>query len=164
MDNDNKEEAKIIKELEQHLDKIVEEEIVIVQIDDADYAEQLGLTDPPTLVQFSGDVPNLYSGAETAEAIIKWLAMLKEEAVIEAVTEEILADLIDNNPEDKQTVKRMVALYRDMQMHNEAIALLNKFLEANQGDTESWAELADIYLCRQNYAKAIFCYEELVML
>ena len=60
VDSDNKEQVKIINSLVSKLDKIVEEELVIVQIDDPDYAEQLGLTDPPTLVQFSGDVPNLY--------------------------------------------------------------------------------------------------------
>ena len=96
--------------------------------------------------------------------LMRMLAVFYECKGEQLKAQEILADLIENNPEDKQTVKRMVALYRDMQMHNEAIALLNKFIEANQGDTESWAELADIYLCRQNYAKAIFCYEELVML
>lgn len=96
VDSDNKDEVKIIHELVSKLDAIVEEELVIVQIDDPDYAEQLGLTDPPTLVQFSGDVPNLYSGPEKADAIIKWLAFLKEESVIESVTEEILSDLIED--------------------------------------------------------------------
>ena len=96
VDNDNKEQAKIVSGLVSKLDKIVEEELVIVQIDDVDYAEQLGLTDPPTLVQFSGDVPNLYSGPENAGAIISWLAMLKEESVIESVTDSIISDLIED--------------------------------------------------------------------
>ena len=46
--------------LQKNISQIIEEELVIVQIDDIDYADQLGLTDPPTLVQFSGFVPNLY--------------------------------------------------------------------------------------------------------
>lgn len=96
VDSDNKDQVKIVNELVSKLDRIVEEELVIVTIDDPDYAEQLGLKDPPTLVQFSGDVPNLYSGPETADAIITWLDFLKEEAVIEAVTEEILSDLIED--------------------------------------------------------------------
>lgn len=58
----------------------------------------------------------------------------------------ILVDILENNPEDKQSIKRLVALYRDMQWHNEAIAVLNKFIEVNQEDTEAWTELADIYL------------------
>lgn len=41
----------------------------------------------------------------------------------------ILVDLLHTNPEDKQTVKRLVALYRDMQWHNEAINVLNKYIE-----------------------------------
>ena len=96
VDADNKEQAKIITGLVSKLDKIVEEELVIVQIDDADYAEQLGLTDPPTLVQFSGEIPNLYNGPENAGAIVSWLAMLKEESVIESVTESIISDLIED--------------------------------------------------------------------
>ena len=60
VDSDNKNEMKIVKELEKNISQIIEEELVIVQIDDIDYADQLGLTDPPTLVQFSGFVPNLY--------------------------------------------------------------------------------------------------------
>ena len=96
VDSDNKDEMKIVKELEKNISAIVEEELVIVQVDDADYAEQLGLKDPPTLVQFSGYVPNLYRGPETANAIIRWLAFLKEESVIEYVTEQILSELIED--------------------------------------------------------------------
>ena len=57
-------------------------------------------------------------------------------------------DLIEANPEDKQSVKRLVTLYRDLQWHNEAIVVLNKFVEANQEDVESWHELADMYLAK----------------
>ena len=96
VDSDNKYEMKIIKELEKNISDIVEADLVIVQIDDSDYADQLGLTDPPTLVQFSGDVPNLYRGPETATAIIKWLSFLKDENTIEYVTEEILSELIED--------------------------------------------------------------------
>jgi hypothetical protein len=35
-----------------------------------------------------------------------------------------------------------------MQWHNEAIGVLNKYVEVNQEDTEAWTELADIYLSR----------------
>lgn len=40
--------------------------------------------------------------------------------------------------------------------------MLNKFVETNQQDAEAWTELADIYLSKQNYAKAIHCFEELL--
>lgn len=55
-----------------------------------------------------------------------------------------------------------MALERDRGRLNEAIALLNKYLEANQQDTDAWLELTDIYLSRQNYEKALFCYEEIL--
>ena len=66
-----------------------------LQIDDADYARQLGLRDPPTLVHFSGGVPSIYYGEEKKDPILAWLIHLKEEAVIEVITEEILVDLIE---------------------------------------------------------------------
>lgn len=50
----------------------------------------------------------------------------------------ILIDLIEQNPLDKQSIKRLVALYRDMHWHNEAISVLNKFVEVNQQDAEAW--------------------------
>ena len=38
----------------------------------------------------------LHSGPENAGAIIDWLAMLKEESVIESVTDSIITDLIED--------------------------------------------------------------------
>ncbi len=70
-------------------------EVLDFQIDDADYARQLGLRDPPTLVHFSSGVPSIYYGDEKKDLILEWLIHLKEEAVIEVVTEEILSDLIE---------------------------------------------------------------------
>ena len=47
-------------------------------------------------------------------------------------------------------------------MFGQAIAVLNKYIEVNQEDIEAWTELSDIYLSKQNYAKALYCFEELV--
>jgi len=46
----------------------------------------------------------------------------------------ILLDLIEQNPKDTQSIKRLVALYRDMNWNNEAIAVLNKYIEVNLED------------------------------
>ena len=40
---------------------------------------------------------------------------------------------------------------------------MTKYLEVNQEDMEAWQEAADIYMSMQNYAKASFCYEEMLM-
>ena len=60
----------------------------------------------------------------------------------------ILVDLVEQNPLDKQSTKRLLALYRDMHMNAEAIELLNKYTELNQTDQEAWLELADMYHAR----------------
>ena len=76
--------------------------------------------------------------------------------------QEILLDLFEDNPCDAQTVKRLVSLFRDMDMENEAISILNKYIEQTQDDCEAWQQLADIYCARQNFSKAMYCYEEIV--
>lgn len=40
---------------------------------------------------------------------------------------------------------------------------MTKYLEVNQEDMEGWQEAADIYMSMQNYAKASFCYEEMLL-
>lgn len=47
-------------------------------------------------------------------------------------------------------------------MVNDAIAMLNKYLEINQIDEEAWSELCDIYLSRQNFTRAQYCFEEIL--
>ena len=43
----------------------------------------------------------------------------------------ILLDLIEANAADGQSVKRLIALFRDMHMYKEAIAICNKKIEVN---------------------------------
>lgn len=45
--------------------------------------------------------------------------------------QEIYLEMIEENPDDKQTVKRLVCLFRDMDMLGQAIAVLTKFVECN---------------------------------
>ena len=49
-----------------------------------------------------------------------------------------------------------------MDMLSSALTVLNKFVEVNQEDHEAWLELSDIYLSKGNYAKALFCLEEIL--
>lgn len=76
--------------------------------------------------------------------------------------QEIYLDLIDANASDGQTIKRLVCLFRDMEMTTSAIAVLNKYVEVNQDDHEAWLELSDIYMSKGNYSKALFCIEEVL--
>jgi two-component SAPR family response regulator len=45
-------------------------------------------------------------------------------------------------------MKRLISLCRHNDMTNDAIAMLNKYLEINQVDEEAWVELCDMYLAR----------------
>jgi len=47
-------------------------------------------------------------------------------------------------------------------MLKSALAVLNKYVETNQDDHEAWLELADIYMAKGNYSKALFCLEEVL--
>ena len=78
-------------------------------------------------------------------------------------SQDILIELISEDPTDGQSLKRLVSLYRDMNFNDQAIKALNKYLEMNQDDKESWMELADIYLQKQSFSKALFCYEEILV-
>ena len=81
---------KLVIELEKSsLDQVFEHKITLVLIDDAEYAEELGLDKPPTLIHFSNDVPSVYYGEENPDLIMDWLIRLKSEPVIEEVTSEI---------------------------------------------------------------------------
>lgn len=74
----------------------------------------------------------------------------------------IYLDLIQSNASDGQTIKRLVCLFRDMDMLDSALKVLNKYVEVNQDDHEAWLELSDIYLSKGNYTKALFCLEEIL--
>lgn len=76
--------------------------------------------------------------------------------------QEMYLEILEGTPEDQATMKRLISLYKNNDMVNDAIAMLNKYLEINQVDEEAWEELCDIYLSRQNFQKAQYCYEEIL--
>lgn len=79
---------------------------------------------------------------------MRMLAMFHEAGSDHDKAKEIYNELVSINPNDTHSVKRLIALERDRGRLNEAITLLNKYLEVNQQDTEAWLELTDIYLSR----------------
>ena len=97
VDDDNKEQMSLALELEKHMAEILDKDLDVVLVDDEEYArEDLGLGDPPTLVHFSNDIPSVYYGQETSEAVLNWLILQKKTETIEVVTQHILSDLIEN--------------------------------------------------------------------
>jgi ER membrane protein complex subunit 2 len=61
------------------------------------------------------------------------------------------------------TLKRKACLYRTAGFVDKAITELNSYLEVFQDDLEVWEELTDIYLSVQNFARAAYCYEEILL-
>ena len=62
--------------------------------------------------------------------------------------QEIYQELLEMCPQDQLTVKRLISLFKNNDMQNDAIFVLNKYLEVNQNDEEAWLELCDMYLSK----------------
>ena len=79
---------------------------------------------------------------------MRFLAMYHEASSNTFKAQEIYLEILESTPEDSATMKRLISLYRYNDMANEAIGMLNKYLEINQVDEEAWHELCDMYLSR----------------
>ena len=79
---------------------------------------------------------------------MRMLAMFHESAQDHEKAKMIYSELLQINPNDFQTLKRLISHERDKGNATEAINLLNKYLEVNQQDAEAWNELTDIYLSK----------------
>jgi tetratricopeptide (TPR) repeat protein len=93
---------------------------------------------------------------------MRMLGILNEAEGKLVKAQNIYIDLIEQNPSDGQTIKRLVCLFRDTDMLASALNVLNKYVEVNQDDHEAWLELSDMYLSKGNYSKALFCIEEIL--
>ncbi|XP_058810774.1 uncharacterized protein LOC131675703 isoform X2 [Phymastichus coffea] len=97
-DKDDKQDMRILNELENIDDDLEKEEIVIVRMDNDAEAKEFGIDHLPTLVYFEDKIPAIYEGDLLNEdEVLKWLIEQKNSATIEEVTDEILADLIDEH-------------------------------------------------------------------
>lgn len=45
--------------------------------------------------------------------------------------QELYLEILEGTPEDSATMKRLISLYKNNDMVNDAIAMLNKYLEIN---------------------------------
>lgn len=95
---------------------------------------------------------------------LRYLAMFKEAKGDYQEAKNIYRELISTNPEDIAAYRRLAAFYRDSNLFNEAIEILNWGLKVNQADTNCWYELAEIYISCMNFAKAAYCFEEILAL
>ena len=86
----------VLKEIENDIYTLDQEELALILLDDPEYAEELGL-ELPALIHFTEEIPNVFKGdLESKDSIFKWLIEIKEEATIERVTVQILEELIED--------------------------------------------------------------------
>ncbi|XP_018309280.1 uncharacterized protein hlk isoform X6 [Mycetomoellerius zeteki] len=97
-DKDDKQDMRILNELENIDDELEKEGIVIVRIDNDAEAKEYGIDHLPTLVYFEDKIPAIYEGDLLNEdEVLEWLIEQKNSATIEEVTDEILTDLIEDH-------------------------------------------------------------------
>jgi len=97
-DKDDKQDIRILNELENIDDELDKEGIIIVRIDNDAEAKEYGIDHLPTLMYFEDKIPAIYEGDLLNEdEVLEWLIQQKNSATIEEVTDEILTDLIDDH-------------------------------------------------------------------
>ncbi|XP_015014657.2 uncharacterized protein LOC6542960 isoform X4 [Drosophila erecta] len=97
-DKDDKQDMRILNELENIDDELEKEGIVIVRIDNAAEAKEYGLDHLPALIYFENKISALYEGdLMNEDEVLEWLLVQKKTATIEEVTDEILVSLINEH-------------------------------------------------------------------
>lgn len=76
---------------------------------------------------------------------------------------DILDQILEEDNSNSQARKRKIAIHRAQGENIKAINDLNTYLEDFMNDGEAWMELCDLYVLEQDYTKAAFCCEELIL-
>ncbi|EEB17578.1 conserved hypothetical protein [Pediculus humanus corporis] len=72
-----------------------------------------------------------------------------------------LCKIDETNPAPR---KKRVAIFKSKGNIHEAIRELTEYLKKFMSDEEAWQELSELYLLEQDYAKAAFCIEEVILI
>nr|CAG4648206.1 EOG090X0CGE [Moina brachiata]SVE93234.1 EOG090X0CGE [Moina brachiata] len=76
---------------------------------------------------------------------------------------DILEDIIKKDETNAAARKQKVAIFKAQGLLIEAIKELADYLKIFMADQEAWLELADLYISQQEWNKAAFCVEELIL-
>ncbi|EEB06990.1 TPR repeat protein Oca3/ER membrane protein complex Ecm2 [Schizosaccharomyces japonicus yFS275] len=71
---------------------------------------------------------------------------------------------LKEDPNNVFIKKRRIALLRSCGRTDEFVKELVTYLDIYYNDLEAWAELADVYTETEDYSKAKYCYEEMLLL
>lgn len=97
-DKDDKQDIRVLNEMENIDDDLEREGIIMIRLDNADEAKEYGLDHLPALVYFENKIPAIYEGdLMNEDEVLEWLVLQKNSATIEEVTDEILTELIESH-------------------------------------------------------------------
>ncbi|XP_053970689.1 ER membrane protein complex subunit 2-like isoform X2 [Hylaeus volcanicus] len=93
----------------------------------------------------------------------KYHAMQMEAMKLYDEALEVLEFIIKRDETNAAPRKRRIAILKAKGRTSEAIKELTEYLKKFMSDQEAWHELCDLYLQEQEYSKAAFCMEELIL-
>ena len=97
-DKDDKQDIRVLNEMENIDDDLEREGIIIIRLDNAEEAKEYGLDHLPAMVYFENKIPAIYEGdLMNEDEVLEWLVLQKNSATIEEVTDEILSELIEDH-------------------------------------------------------------------
>ncbi|XP_050305553.1 ER membrane protein complex subunit 2-A-like [Anthonomus grandis grandis] len=76
---------------------------------------------------------------------------------------EILDGIIEADDTNSAARKRKVAVLKAQGRTSDAVKELTEYLKIFMADFEAWQELSELYISEQDYNKAAFCVEELIL-
>jgi len=76
---------------------------------------------------------------------------------------QVLDSILDEDEANSSARKRKIAIFKAQGDTSKAVGELAKYLKVFQSDQEAWQELCDLYIQEQEYNKASFCCEELLL-
>ncbi|XP_065199203.1 ER membrane protein complex subunit 2-like [Sycon ciliatum] len=77
--------------------------------------------------------------------------------------DKLYAELLEHEPANSGVHKRRLAIMKAQGQTFELATGLTKYVQDFRADHDAWLELADVYIGNQEYGKAAFCVEEVIM-
>ncbi|XP_047134639.1 ER membrane protein complex subunit 2 [Hydra vulgaris] len=95
--------------------------------------------------------------------VLKLKAMRKEVLGQYNDAKQIYEVMLEDDPANLSIRKRLIALTKIKNDPEETISALNAYLKDFMADQEAWMELSELYIKQQEFSKAAFCMEEVML-
>jgi len=122
----------------------------------------LDLHDHELLKECLSQLETKFPGSTRVKRLKTMARLEMRERFDEAI--KVYDDMIRADESNAILYKRKIAILIAQRKSFEAVKELTDYLKKFMNDHEAWMELADLYIQEQEYSKAAFCVEELVLL